>query len=450
MRWFLVVLLLVVLLLIGGCLEYEVDVETVVTAEGKVQRTISIRELSEKDPQAWTRYAPAKAPYELSGNERDGFVAEATFDLGFYPSGLRVLMADIDDECGGADAIKDVPTAEGNVFVRVQDVVFGKVYRYEETVDLGVDRVRFRKESEFALDLAVRIEIAAMELLEPELDFRGVRKHARKVVVPQLRASLLAIHTELAWLSENGLTLDEGLMEMDLLQRDSRFQVINAELKKLGLRAEKEAKGNFVEVIFDRGWRIDESVWLGWLDALEGATRERKLALLERMRASAENEDKTNLQERAWEKTVPAEQREAIQKRLQKFGYSGIGALAINEFFDDHRIRLRVRLPGKVLLTNGALHDLPVIEWSVEPFQLIRPRAFAYSFLPSDKMVGRIGDARALLQFARIMERAAKHERAEIESFLAAARKDGLDNALAAFGKDNEPYELLSKVLAAR
>ncbi|MHC4451173.1 MAG: hypothetical protein ACYS0E_13725, partial [Planctomycetota bacterium] len=338
-------------------------------------------------------------------------------------------------------------TAEGEVLVTVQDVVFGRIYRYEETIDLGIDSVYFRKELDFALDLALRIEIAAMEILEPELDFEPVRVHARKVVLPQISRGLLAIHTHLAWLAADGLTLDERILDPEQLDRDPRVRVILAELRKLGLTREEGLHGELIEIITN-GWRVDERVWLGWLEPLKGATRERKLDLRKRLLASFEHDEKSKLQERALEKTVAPDERDAVQERLMKLVYAGLGALTLHEFLDDHQIRLRVRLPGRVLLTDGHLHDLPNVEWRIETYQLVNPRVFACSFLPSDKMVGRIRDVQALFRFAQYMDPLDEKERAEITRFLQAAKKDGLAKTNETFLKGGDrKFELLSRVL---
>jgi len=422
MRW-------IWLALLCGCLEYEVSVETVVDGDGEVRRSARIVEKSD-EPKTWERYAEPGEPYEFSGDEGSGFLARAREGAG----GVRV-------RAGGGRV------REGTFRVAIDDLGFGVLYCYEEILDLGIDHVKFRAELGFALETLMQVAVAAFETLEPELDFAPVREAGYQRVLPAVKAPLLAIHTQLVRLNESGVPVD-GALSMRELRRDSRFRVILAELGKLGLKRVEgapEAK-TLDEFVNDDHWVYDESLFLRrLLESLEGVSDERKARMVRRLVDNGKHQDEgPDLAERAWARAVPVAKRPYIEKRLREFAVAAVGALVVENLFDTHRFLFRVRMPGKLILTNGQLQDSPAVVWRFGSLQLVNPRFRASSFEASDAMVGRIRDARKLLEFAGRWRDATDEQRAATARFLDRAREKGLSAAFEL--AEQEDWKLLESL----
>lgn len=426
MRW------LFLLLLLGGCLEYDVVVETEVTEAGTIKRAIRIREKSDR-PKTWQRYAPPREPYVLSGDEREGFVAKAEFEPGRHASGLRVVAEEIEGEYAGREPAEKARAFEGSVRVTVDDLIFGKLYTYRETIDLGLDPVKFRAEFDFALELGLHLLVAELEILEPDLDFAPVKEEAYRTVLPLVKSSLLAIHGQLVQLSESGVDLD-GDASLEQLLDDPHVAIILAELGKLGLRRKKDAPQvkTLDEYLTAEHWDYDDELFRKALAPLKGVSGEKRAQLIERLKSGdgeIHQKGVPTLQEKAWSKVVPPAKQPYFEKRLEEFAVAGAGTLVVQNLFDTHRIRVRVRLPGKPLLASGALHGLPWVEWKIEAFHFANPRFFARSFLPNEKMVGHIADLDALFRYAEALKTATKVDREVIERYLKIAREEGFDAA---------------------
>jgi hypothetical protein len=441
MRWF-------VLLLLGGCLEYEVEIETVVKEDGSFRRTVAIREKSEK-PKTWVRYAPPAAPYVLTGDEKRGFVATMEGEPGTHAGGLRALFEDLSGKYGGAEATKGKRVLEGKVRVRVEDLVFGKLYRYEETLDFGIDPAAFRRELDFALECGLSILISAFELLEPEVDFQPVRAHARRDLLPEVRGSVLLMRQAAIRLIESD-RWKAGNMRVDEFKRDPSFVLLLAELRRLGIHHESSAREprTVNELFEDSKWTITDRMWSRLLEPLGKRTPNWKASLKERWLRAFDSEGESHLLERAYEKAVPEEKREVLERRLEEGGRALFGVLTMHEFFDEHNFTVRVRMPGTLLIAEGAqLHRHPTVEWRRDDFMVANPRFLAWSFVPNELMVGHIRDAHALLRVADCLQIAEPEEREELAAFFRAAGKVGLSAALEEVDRDNEPWSLLNKAL---
>jgi len=416
--------LTLLLLVLGGCLEYEVTVETVVAEDGSFTRTIRIRERSDKH-ETWRRYAPPTAPYELSGDDASGCVATMKGKPGEHAGGIRIVAEDIEGDYAGAKALENATILEGKVDVEVRDIAIGKLYRYSEWMDLGIDTVKFRKEFDFALEIGLDVLMKALEKLEPDVDFAPVRAHAKAELIPDLRTTLLVLHSEVVSVFRGVRAIEPDLPrsfrpspELTAIRR------IIAELVRIGaLPPGTDVES--IEKLIDEKPEIDDRLWNRLLAPLKDAKPEWKAKLKKRLFNPDEGE---GLPDDFWETTIPEERRREIETRLREFVRAGLGAPFVNNLFDDHDVRVRVRLPGKILRADRAdLQDWPVVEWRAGA--MLNPYFEAWSFAPGEAMVGRIDDPQALVQFSAHFEDASDAERAAIAEFLADAKKHGVAKA---------------------
>jgi hypothetical protein len=105
-------------------------------------------------------------------------------------------------------------------------------------------------------------------------------------------------------------------------------------------------------------------------------------------------------------------------------------------------------MPGAVLFTNGLVEERTRVSWRRKAGggSLANPSLYAYSFAPSDSMVGRIADLPALLEVRDRLAAASAAERVGVRTFLSRARESGLAAALKLY-ESNELVQALGKAL---
>ena len=169
--------------LLAGCLNYKIKVTMLVRPDGSFEREVFLRcrnnvehrrdgELTEEPP-TWSWFARPAEPYALTGSHADGFVAKAEFEAGDRPSGIRRRMYEDRDE-----------PVEGRARTEVHDLILGKLYVYRETIAIGADPVRFRRDLRRWLDFGVRLYVEALRRELPQADFVPVLENARRRIVP--------------------------------------------------------------------------------------------------------------------------------------------------------------------------------------------------------------------------------------------------------------------------
>ncbi|MHC4955559.1 MAG: hypothetical protein ACYTGZ_17040 [Planctomycetota bacterium] len=475
-------LLSVLFLSLGGCLDYEIKVETVISEGGEAKRVIFIRENSDAK-KTWYRYAPPGAPYQLKGDDAEGFTARTTLKPGSHKSGIRVLRDDWEgDRYIGAESTKDRVTFDGSVRIAADDILVGKLYEYRETIDVGIDTARFRKGVPFAIEMGTEILIGALELVEPKRDFGPVRENAKKVIVPKVSRAALAIHGQLQLMEVNN---PAGLWKrpLDDLLADPHVKVILAELERIGVQrtAGAPATKDAAEYFDPDNWTIQGTLWKEFLAPLKGVDAELRKKLWTALEVAGEEDDdevKVEVQEdpekgphgeepeddeedgddeeeegaqtlwlRALNKAFHAGAQGTLQKEIREILRAGIGAHVVNDLFDSHSFEMTVRMPGRLLRTNGFIGEGASVRWRIGEGSVSNPRLFAFSIVRSDLWVGRIVNMGALLDFRDEYRKAGKDHRDTVASYLQRAKNDGFKKAQETFGDDIPAIAALKKAI---
>jgi len=437
------------LLLAGGCLDYEVEVETVVAKDGSAQRSVRIRETSKKH-MTWRCYAEPRAPYVLAGDDAKGYEAKAKFAAGRHSGGVRFVEQAFDGDYGGSAESKGRPAFEGHFAVGADDIEIGTLYHYREEIDIGIDPAKFRAGLLSVVEVGADLLVTTLELAEPELDFKPVRDQALTKLVPEVTSALLAIHTQLLLMEARGRPIIR-MRKVDELLRSPEMKVILAELDRLGIRRRKDApETNDPSIYFDfKSWTSREALWSRLRAPLEGADDALRDKLWETVILDS-SDTGNRFWEAARERLFPEEKSEALEKELRLVAVAGIGAPVANELFDDHQLDISVRMPGRILSTNGVVEKTSGrVSWRIDPGggTYSNPSPVAWSFVPSEAMVGRIVDVEALVHFGQLLAEAPNGEREGVKLFLERARKSDLDAARETH-KSNELVTALADALA--
>jgi hypothetical protein len=396
--------LLPLLLLLGACLEYEITVVTSVDADGKARRTLTIRCKGsstmdgEADPETWTRFKPPGDPYAMEGDEAKGFVATALLRPGRHPSGLRVLLEDVEGEYGGAERVKDLPCAEGSVGVTATDLLFGKLVRYEEHVALGMDPARFRRELPQWLDTGLRLLVEALRIRFPEVDFGAVEERARKEMLREVERAIAGVYHGASLMIVNLRDL-ESSTQGEALEREL-WALAARELAPLGfVDGEPTDDGDELQ-------RRAEAFLAKLLDRFLAPLPEAQRA--EVKEAILDTDALDDVLEEAGQKLFPGEQaQEKLKRDLQAFAASAVGAYATYGLFDSFDVRVRVEMPGTVLRTNGDLSRLPAVEWRLTKDDflfLVPPMLHAYGFVPAEGLPKGPWELPALLEIGKLLQ----------------------------------------------
>ncbi len=402
------------LLLLPACLDYEIVVTTVVQPDGTTRRVLVIREKEEK--KTWKRLARPAAPYATAGDDENGFTATAELKPGQHPSGLRVLLGEVDED---SPAAKGPPAAEGTVHVETTDLLVATVYRYEERIALGTDPARVRAELPKWLDLGLRFAIDTLRIQFPEIDFAPVEAKARAEVLPAAERAIVAmlLAGQAALAESRPMGPSEKAIEEDLLR------LVLRELEPLG-----------VSVKLPEGPPWDD----GEMEALsEKAGRqlaERFLAPLaeaERTKVMDAILSEDGLEEAAGavaEKLWPTEEaQEKLRDDLQAFAVNGLGAYFTYGLFDSFSLRFRVELPGRLVRTDGDLTSLPAVTWDLGKADLVLapPVLFATSFVQREGAAGEGWDGAKIARIEEMLATLSPEQRAGLAELVTKALKIG-------------------------
>jgi len=410
------------LLLLGGCLKYEISIETVVRADGTCARVLSF--LEKDDQETWRRLRPPGATYTVAGSDEEGITARAELKAGANPSGLRVLLENAKGEYGGADAVKDFPFAEGTVFVDRSDLVIGTLYTYRETVETAADPVYFRKAVPHWLDVGFRLLMETLRVKEPGIDFAKVEANARKEILPRAEQALVTIHQALGVLLRDYREHRYSMRAATWLEHP-QVRLLLLELKGLGVVRKKvlPQPKTLSEAMDDDQWELGTKLVDEFLAPLEDRrARERIKEML------LDPDDHLGAAfEEAAAKIFPAGEREKSEEAMQRFVIAGIGAYTLYGIFDSFHMRFRVKMPGRVLRTNGDLGRYPQVTWDLhdEELFLVSPQLTVHSFVPA-KGVER--GAWSFAALAKVRDRLAEfdpREREMLDAVVFQARRTG-------------------------
>ncbi len=361
------------LLLVGGCLHYEISVETAVAADGATRREIRIRETSE-EPKTWKNLVPPGPPYVLEGDEATGFVAKASQKPGTHGSGLHYRTGK--EEEGGAHV-------SGSVTVEVTDLRVGKLYVYRERFPTAIDPERFRRELPLWMERSLAVGVEAMRLMHPDIDWAPVEAHVRGTVLPQLEKSMLAIHSALQVLIADGRAHHYG-NDFEAWRSHPQARVLLAEMERYGLRRKAEAKAPRTVREF-----FDEASWehpLALLDLFFRPLKAELRALVDKSILEP-SEGAPDRFEEVMDKLYPeGEVRDKLERDGLAWLISLLGAPAVIGIVDQHDLRFGVLLPGQLLATNGEPSGDLGVRWQLDNADLflVGPELSAVSFLPAE------------------------------------------------------------------
>jgi hypothetical protein len=155
------------------------------------------------------------------------------------------------------------------------------------------------------------------------------------------------------------------------------------ELEVIGLRRKKGAPAAETLELFinDDFWEIGGGLVDEFLAPLPAKQRARVKRLL---MSEDELEDEI---EQAVEKLYPKEaDRPRFEKDGERFAVASLGAYFIHGLFDDFDLRVRLKMPGRLLSTNGGLGTRPEVEWRLTQADLfvVAPQLTAHSFVPAE------------------------------------------------------------------
>lgn len=364
-------------LMLPGCLDYEITVEVTVSPDGQIHRVVRIRERS-KPPRTWERFRQPAEPYAVTGSEEQGFVARATFPPGRHANGIAIHVEDYEGKYEGA---RELPVAEGEVRAEKTDLMIGTLYAYHETIALGTDTAYFRRELKRWLETSVRILIRALELELPDTDFKPVAEHARESVIVRAEYSVIAIRQALIGLMQDYREQRYG-GELATWLDNPHAQIILSELEVLGVRRKESAgAAETLQVFFDgECWEIGGGLVDEFLAPLPAEKRAR---VKELMMSKDELDDE--LEQAAKELYPDGADRPPVGKDAGRFAVATVGAYFIAGLVDNFDLRFRVKMPGRLLATNGGLMGGPEVEWRLTDGDLfvVAPRLTAWSFVPA-------------------------------------------------------------------
>jgi hypothetical protein len=429
-------------LLLPGCLDYVVTVEVTLAADGTVRRVIRIRERS-NPPKTWELFRPPAKPYFLTGSEKEGFAARATFEPGRHPNGIAIQVERYEGEYKGA---RELAAAEGDFHVEVSDLMIGTLYAYRETIALGTDDAYFCRELVRWLETSWRVGIRALEIAMPEADFAPVKKRARETILPRWGYSIRAIRQAATGLVRDYREQRYGQNLAAWLANPSA-KLILAELENLGLRRTQAppTRGTLQDFVDDGFWKLEGGLLDELLEPLPVEKRARVKELLWTDDALDEEV------EQAFKELFPEEaDRTRFQEESLRLGVAGLGAYFLLGLFDEFDLRVRLTMPGRLLATNGGLDGQPTLEWRLTNTDLViaAPQLTAYSFVPVqglEKKVWHVAPLLALREKLNDLDEGGRAALGEVMKIGWTADKDDLEEA---HGKEvAEAYQALRDAL---
>jgi len=401
--------------LLCGCLDYKIAVETKVTPDG-IQRTITIKEPGRKKP--WDRFEKPEAPYAVEGSDEKGYRGTAMFELGTHRSGLRRLMSEREE-----DTPQPV-VAEGEVSVAAEDFFIGTLYRYDESIANGADPARFRKELPLWLDRGLRIVTETLRLRMPEIDFDPAEKHAREKVLPRVERAAIAIHLHATSLLRDDRVHRYGEDAHPWLATQ-QMQAILAELATVGFKRRGPPPDDADKYFKSDEWELGGALVDECLAQVKGLTQEQRTKLRDDLLKG----DLEDLFELAAKKLFPDKKK--LERELLGFVRSVTGGYM--EIFDSCDLKFSVTLPGQILQTNGRIVGSTLVwEFSEDQLGLSPPHLSAISFLPAKGVEGRKWDLVQLAGVREVLIGLSAEERAAAKALVERANEAGWGDSLLA------------------
>jgi len=431
-------ILLLVLLVLPACLEYEIVVTTVVRPDGTAARTLAIREKSEK--KTWKLLEMPAAPYATEGDEETGFVSRAEWKPGTHPSGLRVRLGD-------TDKTPAPPSADGTVAVEARDLLIGTRFRYEERIANGADPERFRDALPKWTELALRYTLETLKTAFPDIDFAEAEKKARAEFLPTFDRAVLHAYSS------------ARVLVAETHARGGR--VDEATLMRLASAVVKDLAPLGVDVTLPEGPAWDE-------DAFEAASEKAARQMAERMFSSLKPEERAKVidamfsgdalddaAEEVRDKLFPDEAARAkLETDMLAFASDALGAYVAHGFFDEVGMRFKVELPGILLRANGELSALPAVGWRVgkEDLVLSAPVLSATSFLPREGVPGEGWNEETLDRIESALAEVPAEQMAPLRELVAKALRVGWpDDAPGVEGEEaRAAYDVVHDAVEAR
>jgi hypothetical protein len=357
--------------------DHRIEVETDVSADGAARRTLVFAIPNAEEPETtWSAFAKPDEPYRVeAASER--FRASGEFARGSHPSGLRPVVRP-----EGEQAEPEI--LEGTFAVDVRDLAIGRVYRYRETIEIGVDLEEARRALDRWLRLGLDLALEALRLRFPDADLSALESHARESLLPRFEAVAEASYLQFLEWWRTGVDL--GLLRREDRDHAVRFwRLAESAWARLGvvysppLESKDFLEGFLEEGNYDFGEFVEREI-APRLGGIPEAQREEFLSLFtgEGLAGLAKSV------EALFEERYPTEEEE--RKRLEIEGTRAAVAVfgfPITRIFDTLRVRFALRMPGRILRTNGEIGPAPgEVCWSLsnEHFWLVAPELHALAF----------------------------------------------------------------------
>ena len=429
--------------LLAGCLTYKLRIRTVVSEDGRLRRTISIRcgdtespgpldghEPDEDSGRTWSRFEPPRAPFGVTGSHAKGFFAQADFEPGVHGGGIRLRLEEDGDE-----------VVEGKVRLSVSDLIVGRLYRYRENLAIGADSARFRRELPERLDLWARFFVETLRIKMPQADLDPVVRNARERLVPRIESSILLVRRNIDLLIRDyrARAGPVPFEEWSELVHHPSIEVLLQEAARYGVvRAKGREKPTSPEDLFDGGaWELKPIFLRELLAPMRGVTEAERDELIRSMLDGSIELD----EDAAMESLYPdEEQREALEDEMTRFAVTAVGAYHVSGLFDDHEFSFRLTMPGRLLATNGELGSQPELHWLLtDPALLISdPEMTAASFLPAPGMPAGGWRLKPLLELERWLAEAPGGMRARLKELAALGLEKGWPEAMGQVDEEQE------------
>jgi len=367
---------ILLLVLLGGCPQYEITITTIVNVAGHATRTLVITEKEEGEP--WHRFAPPTAPYAAKGANR----FEAALAPGRHPNGIRYLLAA--EAPKTAEAAATLPATEGDVVVESTDLYLGRLVRYHETIAIGADPEHVRKELPRMLKEAAAVSLDALALRFPDVDVRPLVRHVEETLVPRIARDLLVIRDEAALLIAQYRANRYGPTFAEWRDHPGARRIVAA-LGRLGIRRKPDAAPpqTFEELFSDLDeWEFGNQVVAEAVATLD-VSAERRVEIA-RVVLHPDEEMKKNL-ELSRARHYPSEEEQArLEAEGGALAIAAVGAYLVRGLVDTHHFSVSVRMPGTLLFANGDLGAAPEVRWRLVSGNLfvLPPEFTAYSFVP--------------------------------------------------------------------
>jgi len=355
---------------------HRIEVETTIAADGTTKRALVFHVPNAEEPDStWSVFARPEDPYRVEAVE-ETFRAEASFGAGVRPGGIRPILWDPSDAAATAPAPRD-----GTFSIEVSDLVLGRLYRYRETIEIGVDLDATRRALDRWLRRGLDLSFEALRRRYPDVDLARLESHARGSLLPRFEGIVVETHLRFLdwWRTYRALEPDP---DDDLAHKERFWRLFEEGCGRLGIvYARPPGEKADLDDLFEEG-DFDFSEFVAREIAPHLDRESPLLALFEKEALAALGKEvEAVFDERHPEGGEERRRWEAEGSRDAAFAFG----FPILRVFDLYRVRATLRVRGRVLRTNGEIAAEPgEVRWSLsnEHFWFVSPDMHALAFDP--------------------------------------------------------------------